>query len=162
MTDNLILPLIAFLHSNSDTMKILLTFFLTLFCCSCYRAAKLPATGTPTYDIIATSYSSYYGVQGSIVNNPIVVTTRQNNALSINLVFSLLSGNPTNYPFTFYADSLSPGITINPDSLSFLLNYSNQISLLANTDTGYQTINFKMYNSDLGIRIYPIQLHIIQ
>ena len=140
-------------------MKYTLLLLLVLYCCSCYKAADIPATGAPAYSIVATEYD-FRGAKGSIADTGLVLTVNQNGSATITLDFSVVSGNPANYSFIFSANSLPPGITITPDSLSFLLNYSSYLTIAAYTDTGYHTVNFKMYNAALGTQTYPVKIHV--
>jgi hypothetical protein len=144
-------------------MKKLSLIFIVLFFSSCYRASNVPLeNNTPlVFDIIATENSTYYNMYGDLKDSLITFTINTGDSLSLGFSFTSKSGNPANYPFSFYVDSLPDGITTPKDSFAFRLNYVCITTLHINADTGYKTINFKLYNDSLGLHIYPVILHIL-
>jgi hypothetical protein len=82
-----------------------------------------------------------------------------NTTTGITLSFTLLSGNPVNYPIKCSIIDLPHGITCTNNSVEFKLSHQVQFQISVNADTGYYTANIKV-STPVETRFYPIKIYV--
>src|SRR5580700_10633773 len=96
-------------------MKKIKLLLLLLLYSSCYKAVNTNQSNiAPTFTITAGNSYSYSG--GNIADSVITFTINDSTILNIGLTFTLLSGNPENYPITAFISGLPKGIVVSQDS----------------------------------------------
>jgi len=134
------------------TPGLLLIFILVLYS-SCYKANNGQQTSIPTFNIFL--------VGSNISDSVVTITVNDSSTFSLPLSFSLVSGNPENYPVSCFINGLPNGVTItSPDTATFKLNYDINFNLSVNTDTGVYLFQVNTLTSS-GLNTYKMRLHVI-
>jgi len=144
--------------------KIFAVFVVLLLYCNCYKARNdNKDTSIPSFTIYvgSTGLSYYNSTGGGTIKDSIVqMTTTDSTQLQLRFTFTLISGDPENYPLTCYLSNLPIGVTTISDSFVFKLNYDFEIDLNVNADTGNYLINLHV-NTANSANIYPLRLHVL-
>ena len=131
-----------------------LHLLLLLLCCSCYRAHNLyKSTEPPTFDILTDDGRR-------VIANHLTIDIRDSTPYNLGLTFTLLTGNPEQYPITCSLRNLPPGIIDSPDSYMFKLNYQPEFSLTVNTNVGLYSAFLDVVTNN-GSNSYPISLNVV-
>ena len=131
---------------------------IMIFLCSCYKTGSAQKDNSiPKFDISASSESS----SGDIIDSITTFTFYDSTTPFIDLRFSLISGNPENYPITVFINNLPPGITFSPDSSVLQLSSSKRLDFTVNGDTGTYVVNFNVDCPGMPLKIYPVRFRII-
>ncbi len=143
--------------------------FITFACllilyCSCYKAnnTRLPAS----IPVFSMSLQAGGGINVSGGGN----FTDSNNTIKVNdslpfsmaIYFSLISGNPENYPITCFISGLPAGISLtSPDSVTFKLSSQAGFNFsVATADTGVYTYYVNIRTPD-SLKSYPVHVHVL-
>ena len=139
--------------------KNIIAFICLLFLyCSCYKAnnVRLPAT-TPVFNMFMQTGG---GISVSTSNN--IITINDSLSYSTTIIFSIISGNPENYPVTCFISGLPAGISLtSPDSVTFKLSSSVEFNFsVATADTGIFTYYVNVRTPD-SLKSYPVRVHVL-
>ena len=139
-------------------MKNLILLIPVFLASACYKLGNAPPDNSkPVYNVYMGQYLNlrdtmgYTGVSTNGDSTPVFFD------------FSLVSGNPQNYPFTCKITGLPSGILATPDSFVFKLNYACVFRLSATTpwvgtDTGAFPVYLTVTSNVYGVQQYPISL----
>ena len=141
--------------------KIIAFVCLLALYCSCYKANDEVDASHQRFDITYNmTNSNNHAVGGNINDSTINISVGDSTRLEMRFKFSLISGDPTNYPIKFYLGNL-PGRTITSrDTNIFKLNCDLFISINIDTDTGNYTI-YANVNTPDGTSAYPLHVHVV-
>ena len=145
------------IHSKKERRLITLFIGIVVSCMGCYRPGKTNIDNThPTYSILVDD-GNWSDLQSPNVNFEVI----SGDTLLLRFHFRRRSGNPINYPITFYIDSLPTGISASIDSTSFKLDYDLPVKFVANADTGLYPITISTIDVKDGLQKHPFHLRVL-
>src|ERR1035437_8089976 len=96
--------------------NIIALFLLLLLFNSCYKAVNNGVPDRKPKFSFSTYADDIYGTGGNIKDSLLTFTVNDSFWFNLQMSFSLISGNPSNYPITVYITGASPGLNLNKDS----------------------------------------------